>query len=76
MQFVHSISKSDKDDAIVKIIIQLAKKLNLNITAEGIETENQMRFLSENACDEVQGFFYYRPMKAKDAEKLLLEQLA
>jgi diguanylate cyclase (GGDEF)-like protein len=74
MQFVHSISKSDKDDAIAKIIIQLAKNLNMNVIAEGIETENQMNFLSMNACDEAQGFFYYRPMKAEDAEKLLLEQ--
>ena len=74
MQFVHSISVSDKDDAIAKIIIQLAKNLNLNVIAEGIETENQMNFLSMNACDEVQGYYYYRPMKAEDAEKLLLEQ--
>jgi len=74
IQFVQSISRSDKDDAIAKIIIQLAKKLNLSIIAEGIETENQMKFLSKNACDEVQGFFYYRPMKVEDAEKLLLEQ--
>jgi diguanylate cyclase (GGDEF)-like protein len=74
MQFVHSISKSEKDDAIAKIIIQLAKNLNMNVIAEGIETENQLNFLSMNACDEAQGFFYYRPMKAEDAEKLLLEQ--
>ena len=74
MHFVHSISKSDKDDAIAKIIIQLAKNLDLNVTAEGIETENQMRFLTTNACDEVQGFFYYHPMNAIEAEKLLLEQ--
>jgi len=74
MQFVHSISKSEKDDAIAKIIIQLAKNLEMNVIAEGIETENQMRFLTSNACDEVQGFYYYRPMQAADAEKLLLEQ--
>lgn len=74
MQFVHSISKSDKDDAIARIIIQLARNLNLNIIAEGIETENQLNFLSMNACDEVQGYYYYRPMKAAEAEKLLLEQ--
>ncbi len=74
MQFVHSISKSDKDDAIAKIIIQLAKNLNMNVIAEGIETENQLNFLSMNACDEAQGFFYYRPMKAEDAEKLLMKQ--
>lgn len=74
MQFVHSISKSEKDDAIAKIIILLAKNLNLNIIAEGIETERQMNFLSVHACDEVQGFLYYKPMCAEDAEKLLLEQ--
>lgn len=74
MQFVHSISRSEKDDAIAKIIIQLAKNLEMNVIAEGIETENQMRFLTTNACDEVQGFYYYRPMQAVDAEKLLFEQ--
>jgi diguanylate cyclase (GGDEF)-like protein len=75
MHFVHSISKSDKDDAIAKIIIQLAKNLDLNVIAEGIETENQMRFLTSNACDEVQGFYYFRPMRAIEAEKLLFEQI-
>jgi len=74
MQFVRSISKSEKDDAIVKIIIMLAKKLNLHVIAEGIETESQLDFLSSNECDEAQGFLFYRPIKARDAETLLLKQ--
>ena len=75
MQFVQSISKSEKDDAIAKIIIQLAKNLNLKVMAEGIETETQMSFLKAYSCDEVQGFYYHQAMTAMEAERLLRKQL-
>lgn len=74
MNFVQSISQSSKDDAIVRIIIQLAKSLDLNVIAEGVETEPQLDFLANQACDEVQGYFYYKPMKAEEVERILLEE--
>jgi EAL domain-containing protein (putative c-di-GMP-specific phosphodiesterase class I) len=74
MQFVREIEKSDKDKAISKIIINLGKSLGMRVTAEGVETKGQLDFLSQRMCDEVQGFYYYRPMPAHEAEELLLEQ--
>jgi len=58
---------SDKDDtAIVKAIISLAKNLNIKIIAEGVETEEQKDFMYENGCDEIQGYFYSKPMSSED----------
>ncbi|UNC93142.1 EAL domain-containing protein [Candidatus Contubernalis alkaliaceticus] len=75
MQFVHGISEGNKDEAIAKIIIQLAKSLELKVTAEGVETEPQVEFFSKQMCDEIQGFYYYKPMSALELEKILLNQL-
>ncbi len=74
MQFVHSISKSLKDDAIARIIIQLARNLDLKVIAEGVETETQLNFLTNQVCDEVQGYYYYKPMPAAEIETILLAQ--
>ncbi|WP_283608849.1 EAL domain-containing protein [Faecalispora anaeroviscerum] len=74
-QFVHGIEKDSKDRAISKIIINLAKNLRMKVIAEGVETEPQLAFLSQKMCDEVQGFYYYRPMPANKAETLLRENL-
>ncbi|MEL7609269.1 MAG: EAL domain-containing protein [Bacillota bacterium] len=71
MQFVRDIEGTDKDKAIAKIIINLAKSLDLRVVAEGVETETQLNFLSERMCDEVQGYFYFRPMPAEELEKIL-----
>ena len=76
MQFVHGITDvSSKDKAIATIIIQLAKSLDLNVIAEGAETESQVEFLNLQQCDEIQGFYYYRPMPAEELEKILTEKL-
>ncbi|MEL4105388.1 EAL domain-containing protein [Oscillospiraceae bacterium WX1] len=71
MQFVHGISVSRQDEAIAKIIINLANNLGVKVIAEGVETENQMRFLEKRICDEVQGFYFYKPMPAEELEKIL-----
>lgn len=70
-QFIDSIEESEKDKAIVRTIINLAKNLDLKVIAEGVENENQLQFLKQELCDEVQGYYYYRPMAAQDIEKLL-----
>jgi EAL domain-containing protein (putative c-di-GMP-specific phosphodiesterase class I) len=71
MQFVHGIEKSDKDKAITKVIISLAQNLGVKIVAEGVETEQQLKFLSQRMCDEVQGFYCYEPMPAEEIEAVL-----
>jgi diguanylate cyclase (GGDEF)-like protein len=74
MQFVHGIEESDKDKAITKLIIGLAKNLGLKVIAEGVETEKQLNFLHQKMCDEVQGFYYFRPMPPEQVELVLRNQ--
>ena len=58
--FIRDLGKSNT--AIVKAIIDLAKNLDLNVIAEGVETEEQGEFLKELQCDEVQGYLYSKPL--------------
>lgn len=71
MQFVQGITESDKDEAIAKTIVQLAKNLKLNVTAEGVETQSQFEFFKKQMCDEVQGFFFFKPMPVEEVEDIL-----
>ncbi|AGA69001.1 diguanylate cyclase (GGDEF) domain-containing protein [Desulfitobacterium dichloroeliminans LMG P-21439] len=74
MQFVHGIEGSEKDQAIVKVIINLAKSMKVKVIAEGVETKIQLDFLSQLLCDEVQGYYYYRPMPAEEIEEILVSK--
>lgn len=74
MQFVQHISESKKDEAIVKTIIQLAKNLELNVIAEGVEKEEQYEFLKREMCDEIQGYYFYKPMPVDELETILYNQ--
>lgn len=71
MQFIQAIEESEKDRAIITTIINLARKLNLSVIAEGVETAEQLDFLIEEECEYVQGYYFYRPMPRKDIEKIL-----
>jgi EAL domain-containing protein (putative c-di-GMP-specific phosphodiesterase class I) len=63
---------SDKDDqVIVSATISMAKKLGLNIIAEGVETQEQATLLKEFGCDMVQGFLYSKPLNKEAMEELL-----
>ena len=68
MQFIHGISVNSKDESIISVIIHLARSLGLRVIAEGVETETQLDFLTKEACDEVQGYYYYKPMSKEDIE--------
>ncbi len=71
--FMKGIPQEEEDAAIVKTIIALAKGLNLDIIAEGVETVAQKEFLLENGCKNIQGYYYGRPMLADEIkEKYLL----
>ncbi len=66
MRFVRGIGIGNKDEEIIKVILQLGKTFGTKVLAEGVEDEKQLSFLRENFCDEVQGFYYYKPMAADE----------
>ncbi|ADU26426.1 EAL domain-containing protein [Ethanoligenens harbinense] len=71
IQFVRGIGRGEKDRAIVRAIINLAKSLDLRLIAEGVETQAEWDFLKENLCNEVQGYYYYKPMPAEQCGAIL-----
>lgn len=75
IRFVRGIKGNDKNWAIVDIILNLAKNLDINVIAEGVENETQLEFLSKRMCDEVQGFYFYKPMSAEEVEVILVQEL-
>ena len=72
--FVQNISSNNKDIALCEAIIVMAKKLNIKVIAEGIETEQQKQLLIQAGCDFGQGYLLSRPLSNNDFEKLLSEQ--
>jgi len=69
--FVNDITEDPSDLAISKFIIDLARNLGLRAIAEGVETAEQLQLLRENGCDEIQGFYFSRPVPAEDFEAML-----
>lgn len=72
MSFVQGITVNRKDETIINVIIDLARKLGIDIIAEGVETFPQMEFLKNANCNVIQGFYLYRPMEADRIYELLL----
>lgn len=69
-QFIDQLTTSEKDAAIATSIIQLAHNLGLQVIAEGVETEEQVRKLKDLGCDMVQGYYFGKPISAWDVVKL------
>ena len=69
--FIRDVTLNPDDAAITAAIISMAKSLNLRVIAEGVEDEAQMTFLRVNRCDEIQGYYFSKPLPVdKVAEKL------
>lgn len=71
LMFIQGINVDERDEAITEAIILMAKRMGLDVIAEGVETQQQESFLAQRMCDEIQGFYYYKPMPAKEIEVLL-----
>jgi len=70
--FVKGIGGNVEDSAIVRAVITVAKSLNLSVTAEGIETAEQLEHLRSLGCDHGQGYFFAKPMTSDRVPALLL----
>jgi diguanylate cyclase (GGDEF)-like protein/PAS domain S-box-containing protein len=69
--FIRDITVDSDDAAITAAIINMAHSLKLRVVAEGVETIEQIEFLRDHRCDEIQGFYVSRPVSAADMETLV-----
>jgi diguanylate cyclase (GGDEF)-like protein/PAS domain S-box-containing protein len=69
--FIHGLIDDPEDQAIVNAVISLAHSLNLKVVAEGVEKEEQVLFLQEKGCDEMQGYVFSRPLPAAELSELM-----
>ena len=72
--FVRDIPEDMNDVALAKAIIALAQSLNLDVVAEGVETEAQRELLKSLGCHEMQGFLFSAPRAASDLTDLLTNE--
>jgi diguanylate cyclase (GGDEF)-like protein/PAS domain S-box-containing protein len=69
--FIRDVMTNASDRAIVYAVIGLTHNLNMQVIAEGVETEEQLALLRDIACDGIQGFLFSRPLPVQEFEKLL-----
>jgi EAL domain-containing protein (putative c-di-GMP-specific phosphodiesterase class I) len=69
--FIRDLPTNQDDQSMTKAIIAMGKSLGMTVVAEGVETEEQQTFLSDNACDETQGFYFSKPVSPEGIEGLL-----
>lgn len=69
--FIKDLTQDAKVAHIIKAIVTLGHSLGLKLTAEGVETQEQLEFLKSINCEEVQGFLFYRPLSAEKATEIL-----
>ncbi len=73
-KFIENMTVSNKGRMILEQVVSMADKLELGLLAEGVETKEQTELLQSIGCDQVQGYYYAKPMPAEDFFELLLKQ--
>ncbi|MBF8792509.1 EAL domain-containing protein [Pseudomonas monteilii] len=73
-RFVQSLGKSGSDRNVVQAIINLGNAMGMTVTAEGVETAEQLALLSDDQCHEVQGFLLSRPVENEVLVRMMSEQ--
>ena len=70
---MRDIAVDNSDQAIVRTIIAMAQTLNLNVIAEGVETEEQRQLLLQNGCNTYQGYLFGRPVPIEQFQAKLMQ---
>lgn len=71
--FVRDLATNQSDTMLVNVIVSMAHGFGMKVIAEGVETEAQCAILCSSACDEIQGYFFSRPISAQATEELLAQ---
>lgn len=74
--FVRDVTEDADDKAIVTAIINMARSLGFLTIAEGVETPSQLAFLREQGCDEVQGYYFSKPLPAEQFESFVKDKIS
>jgi EAL domain-containing protein (putative c-di-GMP-specific phosphodiesterase class I) len=64
--FIRDSAVNARDAAITRAVIELGHSLNFKVIAEGVETNEQLAFLRANRCDEIQGYYFSKPLPARE----------
>jgi len=70
-EFIGDLTRDADDEAITGAVIAMAHSLGLTVVAEGVETEAQVKFLHDHGCDEIQGYWLARPLRADECATFL-----
>ncbi len=71
--FIDNIVSNEREKAIVDGIIQLAQKIDLDVIAEGVETKDQIKLLQSIGCNQIQGYYFSKPLPADEIEEKFLK---
>lgn len=71
--FVRGLNKEQESEAIIKLIIEMAKNLNFSVICEGVETEPQLEFIEQEGCTRMQGYLFSKPVPCDEFEKIVRE---
>lgn len=70
MSFISKITNNNKSRTIVRKLIEICHEIGVKVVAEGVETKEQLDFLKDYDCDYIQGYYFYKPLSAKEFEQL------
>jgi EAL domain-containing protein (putative c-di-GMP-specific phosphodiesterase class I) len=71
--FVDHVVDDEEDASFARMVIGLAKSLNLDLIAEGVETEAQLEFLRSEGCRLIQGFYFSKPLSVNETQEYLTQ---
>ncbi len=69
--YIQNIRANPKDEAIIRAVIAMANSFNLQVLAEGVETQEQLKFLKDEQCHEAQGFLFSKPLTVHEFEDFM-----